>query len=213
MSLIIDQLLPEPLAERDTSASDIWKKTVTFQADQFYQIQAPSGKGKSTFVHILYGLRRDYTGRLQWFGKNFTSKTGSAWYDLRKNSVSIVFQDLRLFPALTAYENLMVRHHLNSAVSETKVKEMMERAGVSALANKRADTLSYGERQRFAVIRSLIPPFQFLLLDEPVSHLDEANRKAVGALIVEVAKARGAGVIVAGLDQDQLFPYDQTLML
>jgi putative ABC transport system ATP-binding protein len=90
---------------------------------------------------------------------------------------------------------------------------MIETLGVDHLKEKKAKHLSYGERQRFAIIRSLISSFEWLLLDEPFSHLDKANANKAAALIQENCKERNAGMIVAGLDEDQFFTYDKTILL
>jgi len=71
-----------------------------------------------------------------------------------------------------------------------------------------ARTLSYGERQRIAIIRALVQPFQWLLMDEPFSHLDEENTRRAAALIAETCKTQQAGFVLTDLDDDQHFDYN-----
>lgn len=77
----------------------------------------------------------------------------------------------------------------------------------------RAETLSYGERQRIAIIRALMQPFNWLLLDEPFSHLDNHNRHKAIELIRETVHARKAGMILADLNTNNYFAYTQTLIM
>ena len=78
---------------------------------------------------------------------------------------------------------------------------------------QRADTLSYGERQRVAIVRSLLQPFQWLLLDEPFSHLDDENTRKASPLILEVVKKQQAGVLLVDLEDNSWFPYTRKLLL
>jgi putative ABC transport system ATP-binding protein len=94
-----------------------------------------------------------------------------------------------------------------------QIEAMAEMLGVRRLLNRKAAFLSYGERQRVAIIRSLVQPFQWLLLDEPFSHLDQNNITKASQLIVEECRKRNAGIIVAGLDDDKFIPYDEKINL
>lgn len=213
MNIKLKQLIPFPLKERDLSHSQVWDRDFDLEQGVSYQVQAPSGTGKSTFVQIVYGNRKDYDGTV-FFDESNTSKFGiNDWAEYRKDKLSIVFQDLRLFPELTAIENLKLKFHLKAQKSWSEIEEMIETLGVSHLTNRKAKYLSYGERQRFAIIRSLISPFEWLLLDEPFSHLDKANANKAADLIQQNCKERNAGLIVAGLDEDQFFSYDKTILL
>ena len=74
-------------------------------------------------------------------------------------------------------------------------------------------TLSYGERQRIAIIRALMQPFNLILLDEPFSHLDEVNIQSAIALIKQEIEKRDATLLITDLEDDQRFPYHQKFML
>jgi putative ABC transport system ATP-binding protein len=90
---------------------------------------------------------------------------------------------------------------------------MLDRLGLKDKKNSIGSTLSYGEQQRVAIVRALMQPFEWLLMDEPFSHLDHANtQKAIG-LIQEVVKKHNAGMLLADLDENNFFPYTQTIML
>ena len=89
----------------------------------------------------------------------------------------------------------------------------MERLGVSFRKDALASTLSYGERQRVAIIRALLQPFKWLVMDEPFSHLDNNNIAKAAVLIQEVVKANGAGLVLADLEDNEHFPYTRKLKL
>jgi ABC-type lipoprotein export system ATPase subunit len=209
----IQNIVPAPLAEVDTSGSQVWRSDFNFQPSRFYKVQAPSGKGKSTIVNILFGNRTDYTGDAFIAEKNIKKFSLSDWTKLRKEKFSIVFQDLRLLPDFTAIENILLKAALIDYYDKKQIEAMMEALGVLPLKNRKAAFLSYGEKQRVAIIRSLVQPFEWLLLDEPFSHLDQNNIAKASQLIVDECKKRNAGIIVAGLDDDKFIPYDEKINL
>ena len=174
---------------------------------------APSGKGKSTFIHCLYGLRKDYTGEIKIDEQNAKTIGVDQWAHLRRERFSIVFQDLRLFLNLTALQNLLVKSALYRDNLEEKILAMAEALGVTKLLASKCQTLSYGERQRVAIIRALIQPFDWLLLDEPFSHLDNVNRLTGMELMMEEANARKASIILADLERVDFFPYTKIFHL
>lgn len=205
---------PEPLFEAGTSVqSDIWNTKLTFQKGKNYLITAPSGKGKSTLLHLIYGLRKDFTGELLINDENTAALQPDQWSDFRQSRFSIIFQDLRLFPDLTAMANIRLNADLAGNVSDQRIKEMAEQLGIAELLDKPCGELSYGQRQRVAIIRALCQPFDFLLLDEPFSHLDTANIEKASALIDSELKRQNAGLIMVSLGDRYLFNYDYELVL
>ena len=89
---------------------------------------------------------------------------------------------------------------------------MAKRLGIESKLHKQCSTCSYGEQQRIVIIRALLQPFDFLLLDEPFSHLDEANRAKAMELIAEEAEARNAAIILADLKEIEYFKVERMLM-
>ncbi len=142
-----------------------------------------------------------------------TAITSEQLSQVRSSYLSVIFQDMRLFPELTAWENLEIKRQLTNTVSEQEAESWLERLGMKEKKNSLAATLSYGEQQRVAIIRSLLQPFSWLLMDEPFSHLDKVNTGKAIALITDVAKQHNAGMIVAELDENNYFPYTQTILL
>lgn len=206
--------MPVPLRDRFAQrASAVWSQALDWKGSNFVFIQAPSGTGKTTLVHLLYGLRTDYDGDISWGGSSLRGMDAEALGRLRREEVSVVFQDMRLFPALTAWENLEVKRVLTNSVTQEQVRAWMGELGISDRADRTASTLSYGEQQRVAIIRALIQPFKWLLMDEPFSHLDKANTVIATRLIGQVVAENRASAILADLDENDYFPYTQKIVL
>ena len=90
--------LPEVFATRDDITSDIWHQEVTFEKGKVYLVEAKSGTGKSSLCSYIIGYRDDYQGLICFDGKNVRQNTISDWVEIRKHSLSMLFQELRLFP-------------------------------------------------------------------------------------------------------------------
>lgn len=206
--------MPVPLRERmEGRKSGIWLNDLVLQGNEYVFLKAPSGTGKTTLIHMLYGIRTDYEGTIQWDGKVLKQLNADALAELRVNKVSVIFQDMRLFPELTAWENLDIKRQLTDTVDEATMKGWMQRLGIANKSASRGATLSYGEQQRVAIIRALLQPFEWLLMDEPFSHLDNDNKVRAAELISEVVKQRNAAMLLADLDDNNFFPYTQTIDL
>lgn len=213
MTLELKELLPTYFSADRCENSGIWGKNLRFDKGRRVKIVAPSGSGKTSLMHFLYGMRKDYQGQISYSGRSLGSFTPVDLAGLRAGALSIVFQDLRLFPEQTVQQNLEIKRHLNPFHPPEKIAEMAERLGIGSKLQSRCGTCSYGEQQRVAIIRSLLQPFEILLLDEPYSHLDEANSKKAMELILEEAALRQATIVFADLERIDYFPYDEIYYL
>ena len=214
MQLSLQGVIPVPLREKVTAnKSGMWNTSVSFDRGEHVFLQAPSGTGKTTLIHILYGLRKDYEGDVKWNNQSLKATDNEALAALRTNGISVIFQDMRLFPELTAWENIEIKRRLTNTVTEQHAHDWLDRLGLKDKKNSMGNTLSYGEQQRVAIVRALLQPFEWLLMDEPFSHLDHANIDKARALIAEVVKQHGAGMLLADLDENTFFPYTQTIVL
>ena len=184
-------------------------------ADRRYHtyIVGKTGSGKTSLIHFIYGLRKDYTGNILYDNNNIKKLSTEGFSSSRQNKISIIFQDLRLFENQTARENIDIKRMLDPYHQVHVIDEMAARLGVESKLNQLAKTCSYGEQQRLAIIRSLMQPFDFLLLDEPYSHLDEANRKKAMELIYEECEKRNAAMIFADLKPIDFLKEEKVLML
>ncbi len=215
MQITLQGLVPIPLKEKFSKrTSDVWNTTVTFMQGEWIKIKAPSGTGKTTLIHTLYKLRTDYEGSVLWDEINPKQINSNSLSQLRQTQASIIFQDLRLFPQLTARENIELNRVLQKPYYEAeKIDEMSERLGITHILQQNAGICSYGEQQRIAIIRALMQPFSWLLMDEPFSHLDIDNTAKAALLIEEECAKRGAGFILTDLDEDSHFVYKKILQL
>jgi len=191
----------------------LWLHDVTFRKGEYYLVEAASGTGKSSLCSFLYGARTDYAGRILFDAADCRTLSVAQWGELRRRSLSMLFQDLRLFGELTVAENLALKNELTHFLTPDRIERLLEAAGIAGKRDTPAGKLSFGQQQRVAFIRCLCQPFDFILLDEPVSHLDAANGEVLSALLLEGAQAQGAGVIVTSVGSRLRLPYHKIFTL
>ncbi len=213
MRIEFQNVLPFPLEEYPHDDQSVWKRSFELSFPNRILLNASSGKGKTTFVNILYGLRKDYTGSISIDGNKVASMSLHDWIELRKKKLSVIFQDLQLFPKLTAWENLTLKNDLCQHKSDDEIQGMLELLGIGEKRNQLCATLSLGQQQRVSIIRSLLQPYELLLMDEPFSHLDEENGQIALKLIIEETEKNGGGFILTTLGSHHSSSYDQELTL
>ena len=206
-------VLPQVFAQRDDIKSGIWRQEKVFEKGKLYLIEAESGKGKSTFCSYVTGYRHDYSGKVMFDGNDTKSYQENAWTAIRQRHIALLFQELRLFPELTAYENVEIKNRLTQWKSRKQIETWFERLGIADKLSTKVGRMSFGQQQRVAMVRSLVQPFDFLLADEPISHLDDANAETMGEVMMEEARAQGAGVIVTSIGKRILLDYDDVVAL
>lgn len=207
------QTLPQVFADRDAITSDVWHQDITFCKEKRYLIEAASGTGKSSLCSYIYGYRRDYQGIINFDERNIRSFSVNEWVEIRKHSLSILFQELRIFPELTALENVQLKNRLTNYKKKKDILALFETLGISDKVHEKAAKLSFGQQQRVAFIRSLCQPFDFIFLDEPISHLDDDNGTIMSRLVMEEAAQQGAGVIVTSIGKHLGLEYDKAFKL
>ena len=211
--ITLHHALPSVFAGKDYIDSDIWHKEVEFEKGDFYLIEAASGTGKSSLCSFIYGYRNDYEGIINFDGNNVRNLSVKDWVDIRKHSLSMLFQDLRLFTELTAMENVLLKNSLTKFKKKKDIKDLFYELGIGDKMNTEIGKMSFGQQQRVALIRALCQPFDFLFLDEPVSHLDEVNAKNMARILTEEAMKQGAGVIVTSIGKHLELDYTKKLIL
>ncbi|HEX4606978.1 MAG TPA: ATP-binding cassette domain-containing protein [Urbifossiella sp.] len=164
----------------------------TVPAGGYAVLTGPTGAGKTTLLEVLAGLRSPATGRVVLAGRDVTRFPPAA------RGVGYVPQDAALFRTMTVAENLgfalAVRKTPASEVT-ARVAALADRLGVSALLGRRADRLSGGEARRVALGRALAFDPPVLLLDEPLTSVDEATRDRLVGLLAEVHSAGSTTVL------------------
>ena len=125
----------------------------------------------------------------------------------------MLFQELRLFPELTAMENVEIKNSLTRFKSKGEVEQWFEALGIADKMQSPVRQMSFGQQQRVAMIRALVQPFDFLLADEPVSHLDDENSAAMADIMLAEARRQGAGIVITSIGKHMQINYDKTLRL
>ena len=198
-------------AGHDGISSEIWRQDVTLERGKRYLISAESGTGKSSMCSYIYGYRQDYSGVIAFDGQDIRSLTIDQWCDVRQRHIAYLPQDMRLFGELTAMENVELKNRLTGFKSRDEIIKLFETMGIADKVDSLASKLSIGQQQRVAIIRTLCQPCDFILLDEPVSHLDDENNRIVANLITQEAARQGAGIIATSvgnhlkMDVDKVF--------
>lgn len=197
---VLPQVFRGSEAESPVKDSEIWlRESVCFHRGRNYIVEAESGTGKSSLCAFVYGSRRNYDGRILFDGRDAAGFEIGRWCELRRRSLAYLPQEMRLFPELTVMENVMIKNRLTDFHSEAEIRELLRRLEIEWKAGEPAGRLSVGQQQRVAIVRALCQPFDFLLIDEPVSHLDARNNVAVAELISEEAGRQGAAVIATSV--------------
>lgn len=213
MKIVLDHIMPFPLSSIKHGEESIWGNFVELPHGKKILLNASSGKGKSTFTLTTIGLRNDYTGSIFYNDKDIKNFTPDDWTLIRQEKISVVFQDLQLFPHLTVGENLILKNNLSPVYSEKQLHEMLERLEIPDKWGQQCSLLSMGQQQRVAIIRAMCQPFELLLLDEPFSHLDDENAQRALAMINERCNEQGAGFVLTTLGDRHSFNYDHELKL
>lgn len=211
--IVLLNTLPAVFAGREEDHSEVWLRNVEFERGKHYLISAESGTGKSSLCSYIYGYRIDYSGVMQFDGTDIRTLSVDQWCDVRKNHIAYLPQDLRLFPELTAIENIQLKNRLTNFKTEKEIISYFELLGIPEKVNSPVGKLSIGQQQRVAIIRALCQPADFILLDEPVSHLDEANNAIVAQMVTEEAARQGAGVISTSVGNNVKISVDKELKL
>lgn len=212
-SISFQSVMPHVFSQRDDIVSELWNKNVTFDKGHLYLVEADSGKGKSTFCSYVVGYRHDYTGHVLFDDRDTRSLRVSEWVDVRRRHVSHLFQELRLFPELTAMENVEIKNKITGYKSKEQIEQWFDMLGIGDKLNSKVGFMSFGQQQRVAMIRALVQPFDFILVDEPISHLDDNNARIMGDIMMSEAKRQGAGVIVTSIGKHMDLNYERVIKL
>ena len=212
-TIILKHTLPQVFAQRSDIISDVWLKDIIFEKGKTYLLEANSGTGKSSLCSFVYGYRKDFQGRIFFDEQNILQLTVKQWVDQRKKHLSLLWQDLRLFPELSAFENVLLKNKLTGFQKKKTIEEWFDRLGIDDKKNALVGQMSFGQQQRVALIRALCQPFDFLFADEPVSHLDDSNSQIMADILQEEVQRQGAGLIVTSIGKRMELPYDAVLRL
>lgn len=211
--IVLKNVVPQVFSHQSGMSSEIWNNEIAFERGHLYLLEAASGKGKSTFCSYLSGYRCDYSGTITFDGADTRSFGISRWSEVRRIEVSLLFQELRLFPELTAMENVMIKNNLTRHKSRKEIEEWFDRMGIGDKLDSKAGLMSFGQQQRVAMIRALSQPFSFIIADEPISHLDDHSARTMTDIMLEEARRQGAAVIVTSIGKHVETDYERRIRL
>ena len=187
------------------AASSPALEDITFQieAGEFAVLTGPSGAGKTTLLRLLYAAERPERGNIIVNRRNLTRLTRRRIPEFRR-SIGIIFQDFKLLPTKTAFENIAFAQRV-LAVPERdirrRVAEVLKRVGISHRKDALPPQLSGGEQQRIALARALVNEPALILADEPTGNLDDLLAQDIMGLFHEL-NADGTTVFIATHDRE-----------
>lgn len=212
--IVLKNALPVVFEERRSLInSDVWLKELSFKKGETVLIEADSGTGKSSLCSYIFGYRKDFSGQICFDSTDINKLKVKDWVKLREKSLSILWQELRLFPELSAWENVMIKNSLTHFQTEQQISSWFELLGIADKKDSKIGRMSFGQQQRVAMIRSLCQPFDFIFADEPISHLDDKNSSIMGQILLSEARRQGAGVIVTSIGKHMDLDYTKILKL
>ncbi|MDG1333720.1 MAG: ATP-binding cassette domain-containing protein [Crocinitomicaceae bacterium] len=213
MNITLDQIMPEPLASIKHGETSIWGNKVVLEGGKRILLNASSGKGKTTFTTTTIGLRHDYTGTIFYDNRDIKTFTTDDWTNVRTNQISVVFQDLQLFPKLSVAENLRIKNSLTDTFSDKELRALLEQLEIDNKWNQECGLLSMGQQQRVAIVRAMAQPYEWLIMDEPFSHLDVDNAKRCMDMIHNRTIEQNSGFILTTLGDSHGYSFEQELFL
>ena len=173
------------------------------EAGRILALLGPSGCGKTTLLRLVAGLESVQQGRIA-IGGRTVSAAGEPDLPPERRDVGFLFQDYALFPHLSAAGNVAFGlRHLGEAERRKRVGEVLERVGVSDLADAWPHTLSGGQQQRVALARALAPAPRTMLLDEPLSGLDARLRHRLADTLLAVLREAGTTAVLVTHDPEE----------
>ncbi len=211
MSVILDKI--EVSYIKTHHNSDVWTKHIELENKKKLNIFAPSGTGKTSLFNVIAAIMKPSKGQLFIEGKDIHSLKKDELVKLRKETISLIFQDLKLIPGLSVSENIRILCPSLGTHEKKRLYDMLERLNILNIKDKYVSDLSQGEKQRTAIIRSLFRPFKYLIMDEPFSHLDDNNKKAALKLIEEEVTSNEAGLIMLSLHKTEGIDWDMQISL
>jgi putative ABC transport system ATP-binding protein len=193
---------------------------VTFQvnAGEVTAVVGPSGSGKTSLLMILGGLERATTGKVVVAGQDISTANEDQLAIFRRNNLGILFQNFQLIPSMTALENVALA--LEIAETGKSFKEIregavaaLEEVGLGDRLNHLPATLSGGEQQRVGLARAMVTNPKLMLADEPTGNLDQDTGARVIELMFNLARKKGAAVLLITHDRSLALKADRMLTM
>ncbi len=179
-------------------------------------VRGPSGSGKTTLLNVISGLDSPTSGTVRLDGHDIASLRESQLAEIRRSSLSYIFQSFGLIPVLSAAENVEVPlrlERLAGAERDRRVTEALELVGLSDHANQRPYELSGGQQQRVGIARALVTGPRVLVADEPTGQLDSGTAATIMTLLADLTHTQGLAAVVSTHDPVLMGRADRVLEL
>lgn len=182
----------------------IYDLNLTIEKGEFVFIIGGSGSGKSTLIKMLYREEKPSRGEIVLGGVNVVRLRNSKVYKLRRK-IGVVFQDYKLLPKLTVFENVAFALEVTGADSKIirkRVIEVLEQVGLKSKIKEYPDKLSGGEQQRVAIARAIVNNPKILICDEPTGNLDPKISMEIMEILDSINKNMGTTILMVTHDID-----------
>jgi putative ABC transport system ATP-binding protein len=183
-------------AQPDGTVKVLQQADFHLPAGQTAALLGESGCGKSTLLHLAAGLDTIDSGQIYIDGEATRNFTDSQWNQLRRQALSLVFQQYHLVPTLTVLDNLLLQARLANRQDSALQDHLIDALGLGALLSRLPHQLSGGQQQRVAIGRTLMHQPRLILADEPTGNLDEATSRSVMGLFVRLVKETGSSLLM-----------------
>jgi len=192
--------------------------SMRISAGERVAIIGPSGSGKTTLLHLIAGVLRPHSGRVEVLGTDISTLPDAKRRAMRLERIGMIFQEFELLEYLTALENITLSARLGPSLPNTRgmpvaarALELARIAGVEHVLHRKPRALSQGERQRIAICRALVTSPGVLLCDEPTGNLDPANTRAILHMLTDRASIGNASVIMVTHNHQSLDRFDRVI--
>jgi putative ABC transport system ATP-binding protein len=172
-----------------------------------------SGSGKSTLLHLIAGLDKPDCGEIEIAGQKLGGLNESELAEMRRQQVSLVFQQFHLITTLTIADNIRFQAALCGRFDAGFEDELIQRLGLDSQLKKYPYQLSRGQQQRVAIARSLLHKPRLVLADEPTGNLDEQSSLEVMSLFSELVKNAGSSLLMVTHSRDMAAFMDRSVLL
>ena len=182
----------------------LYNISLDIEKGEFVFVIGATGCGKSTLIKTMYREERPTSGTITVGGLDVTKLRNSKVYKIRRK-IGVVFQDYKLLPKLTVYENVAFALECigeKKEIIRKKVLKALEDVGLKNKVHNYPDQLSGGEQQRVAIARAIVNNPKLLLCDEPTGNLDPEKSMEIMKVLDDINKNRGTTIIMATHDKD-----------
>lgn len=169
---------------------------LTLMRGETLALTGESGSGKSTLLHLIGGLDLPDQGQINVDTLDITGMDDRARASLRRDKVSVIFQQFNLIPSLTVSSNIAFQARLAGRFDHELANSLSQRLGLAEHLGKYPEQLSGGQQQRVAIARTLATQPRLILADEPTGNLDEDTASDVLSVMLQLIQESGAGLLI-----------------